>query len=517
MAAFLLSAAVAQAATPEERAAAAAEKKRLGSLYLRCDGKPNNMTDGESFARFVGAVTLLAIFAPQPEQPDPSKRLFGAAGVDACSQLIDGKDGESNGLRRLPLILARAIHHIEAKQYQEAIADVGKARGEADALHLAGNSYFDNSMGLSFNRIEAAARIRMGDAEGARAVALRDIDKNRFDLVALTSGQSFAEFLPQMSPEEERFLQHISRILPGGLAVYADRLEEVRRFADAARVRDDTQAFNDALAPKAKASIWPARAALSHALAGDGEGAARLAAAARANIQARIDAGKPEDDASKAVEILDLVTVVQLANQGKLAEARRNFAARSQWLSPSLGAVLEVNRRLRQGAAEAELFGALAATPEKLLQDRREARLARMLETDKDNRTLFYSIVPYAKVDDYERASKAVWNTQKSAMMIGKPAEAGYWTIYSSAMPLVSSDAIMLHAALQAKARGKKGFAILILPQRPMIAVVRFGNPGDAEVPGSMYIDADEAIAALRQAIPTPEEIKARQKAGRSV
>jgi hypothetical protein len=516
VAASLLSANLAEAARAQDKAAAAADKKRLGSLYLRCDGKPNNMTEGESLARFVGAVTLLGIFAPAPEQPDPSKRLFGEAGVDACSQLLDSREGETNGLRRLPLILARAVHRIEAKQYQEAIADVGLARAEATALHLAGNAYFDNSMGLSFNRIEAAARIRMGDAEGARAVSLREIEKQRYDLVALASGQSFAEFLPQMSPEEELYLQHVSRLIPGGLSVYADRLDEVGRFADAARLRDDLQAFTDGLTPKSKASIVRARAALSHALAGDMAQADKFAAEARANLQARIDEGKPENDNARTVEILDLVNVVRLAHDGKLAEARRNFAARSQWLSPGFGAVLEVNRRLRQGASEAELFGALADTPDKLLQDRREARLARMLETDKDNRTLFLSILPYAKVDDYERASKAVWNTEKSSMMARAVSADGLHTIFSTAMPLVSPDAILLHAALQAKAKGKQGFTLVIVPQRPMLAIVRFGNKGEAEMPDSLYLDSDDVIARLREAIPTPEQVKARQRAGRA-
>jgi hypothetical protein len=516
-AAGLIFATIAHAAAPDDRAAAADEKKRLGSLYLRCDGSPNNMSDGESFARFLGAVTLLAIFAPAPEQPDPKKRLFGAAGVQACSDLLDGKDGESNGLRRMPLILARAIHHIEAKEYQAAIADVGKARGEAEALHLAGNPYFDSSMGLSFNRIEAAARLRMGDAEGARTVALRDIDKHKFDLLALaSSSQSFGVFLPQMSPDEEHFLQLLGRVFPGGLQVYANRLDEVGRFADSAKVRGDMQSFTDSLVPKQKNSIWRARTALSHALAGDHDSAASLADAARANLQARRDGGKPEDDASKVVEVLDLVTVVQLANEGKIAEARRNFASRSQWLEPSFGAVLEVNRRLRQGAGQAELFGALADTPEKLWQDRQDALRARMQETDKDNSTLFSSIVRYAKVDDYELASKAVWNTAKSTMMLKKQGENGYWTLYSGTMPLVSWDAIILHAALQAKAQGKQGFAIAVSPQRPMIALARFGNAGDPDMPRSLYIDAGEAIANLRQAIPTPEEVKARRKAVRS-
>jgi hypothetical protein len=211
------------------------------------------------------------------------------------------------------------------------------------------------------------------------------------------------------------------------------------------------------------------------------------------------------------VEILDLVTVVQLAHDGKLADARRNFAARSQWLEPSFGAVMEVNRRLRQGASEAELFGALADTPEKLWQQRRDAQLARLLKSDSDNKTLFNAIFPYAKVEDYEAASKAVWNTDKSKMMLKKQSDAGYWTIFSSSQALVSADAIMLHAALQAKAKGKHGFIIVILPRRPMLAFVRFADPADGTVPASMYLDADAVIAELQQTIPTPEAIKARQ------
>ena len=84
-----------------------------GSLYLQCDGNPNNMSAGESLARLVGAVTLLGIFAPRVESPDPSKRQFGQAGVGACTSLIDGEKQETNLARRLPLILARALHRIE--------------------------------------------------------------------------------------------------------------------------------------------------------------------------------------------------------------------------------------------------------------------------------------------------------------------------------------------------------------------------------------------------------------------
>src|SRR5690606_6691407 len=107
---------------------------------------------------------------------DPAKRLFGPAGVDACSQLIDpGERAEGNPVRRVPLILARAAHRIEAKDYTAAIADVALARQEAAAAGLVGNPYFDRSMGLSFNNLEAAAHLRLGDPARAREVSLGSI------------------------------------------------------------------------------------------------------------------------------------------------------------------------------------------------------------------------------------------------------------------------------------------------------------------------------------------------------
>ena len=108
--------------------AGTAKDKNQGSFYLQCDGNPNNMSAGEGIARFIGAVTLLALFAPPVEAADAAKRKFGAAGAAACSQLIDGEKAEGNTARRLPLILARAIHHIEAKDYSAAVLDAQKAR-----------------------------------------------------------------------------------------------------------------------------------------------------------------------------------------------------------------------------------------------------------------------------------------------------------------------------------------------------------------------------------------------------
>jgi len=522
LAATLASAQVAQAQTRDERAAEAQERKEKGSLYLRCDGEPNNMTGGESFARFLGAITLLALFAPAPETPDPSKRLFGAEGVDACTQLIDGDKAEGNAVRRVPLILARSLHRIEAKEYEAALADVVKAREEAAAAGLVGNPYFDRSMGLSFAKIEAEILLRKKDPAAARDVALAAVDGMAFSFVPSIVVPDYASFVPDLSPAAERKLAANARIFPALLFAYADKLEEVGRFADAAAKREALIAVNEGLKPDDASSVIYARTALSHALAGSWDEAEKRAEFARSNLAARRAAGKPETNGAQVVEVLDLYDIARLAHQGDLATARRNFAARSQWLEPSLGTVMAVNRRLREGASEADLFGALATTPEDLWQKRFDDLMAVRLQRDTDNKTLFALIQPYAKVDDFENRTKDTWRVTKSRMMAKEADEDGQWRITSGGNIYSGIDSIMLHAALQAQAQGKDGFTMLVvLPQAtgaymPFSAgFARFVDRAEVASADALFIPASEVVAELSPVIPSPTELDARRKARR--
>jgi hypothetical protein len=511
----------AEAATKEERAAAerakAAEReeiKKLGSNYLRCDGQPNNMTDAESFARFIGAVTLLALFAPPAEAADPSKRQFGEKGVEACSKLLDDPKQETNGLRRIPLMLARGVHRIEAKDYAGAIADVELARAEAKALNLIGNPYFDRSMGRSFDQVEAAARLRMDDAASAETISLRGLGAMRYSYYPLITTDTYDEFTATLTPERERQLDSLSRMTMAYLILYADRLDDVGRFADAARKRESLIRAIDTLSPDEKMTELYASAALSHALAGEWDRADERAAFARTNLSDRKARGKPEEASAAAVEVLDLVDILRLTRDGKMKEARRSFAARSQWLSPSFGAVMETNRRLRPGATTDELFGALAKTPEELWAARRDDEMARRIALDADNKVLFYNIKPYTQISLYEGASKNTWRTDKSKLMGKEPVkDTKLMMIYGGQYGLAAFDVIMLHAALAAKARGKQGFLMDIRLKPAFFGMVLFVNQDDPDSDPERYISADEVIAELTALIPSPEMLAARKKA----
>lgn len=520
---FVGAAAAAAVALGNPAIASAAEDGK-GSFYLQCDGQPNNMTEGESFARFLGAVTLLGIFAPSREAADPAKRQFGAAGVDACTRLIDGEAAEGNGLRRLPLILARALHRIEAKDYPAALDDVAKAKAEAAALGLVGNPYFDRSMGLSFGLIESAARLRMDDASGAQRASLAGMAGMSYSLVPILTAQTYTEFLHEMSPEAQRDLEAQTRILPTLFGDFASRLEETGRFAEAAAKREALIRTAEELKPDNASSSLYAVAALSHALAGNWEDARRRAEFARDNLAARRAKGVPEDNSSSVVELLDLYEIIRLANEGEVAQARRSFAARSQWLEPSLGVVMETNRRLRDGAADEELLGVLAKTPEQLWQERRDAAMAVYLQQDTDNRSLFRLIWPYAKITEFEDRSRDTWRVAKSRMMSKEADEkTGLWRISAFGNRQTAIDSIMLHAALQARAQGKEGFTMLLSMPDQQIAYlgalsygwVRFVDRDEAGADADRFLAAEAVIGELSQVIPSPETLRARRTRSR--
>ncbi|MDE1468477.1 hypothetical protein [Aurantiacibacter sp. D1-12] len=496
----------------------AAHAQREPSLYLRCDGEPNNMTGGEQFARFLGAITLLGLFAPSPETPTPSARWFGQRGVDACTQLIDGEDGEGNPVRRIPLILARALHRIEAEDYAGALTDVEIARAEAEAAELAGNPYFDRSMGLSFNNIAAAAHLRMGNPELARDTSLANIADMQYSFVPSLFSDTYSRFVRDLSPEADIKLSSEAAIMPVFMVGYAAALDEVGRFGDSAAANEALITTLEGIATENTGSLPYARAAVAHGLADNWSEARDRAQFARRNMSERTNRGQPEDNQAAVVELLDFFSIVEMEEEGDLEMARRMFAARSQWTAPSFGAVLAMTDRLREGAAPEELFGSLALSGNEMWQRRYDDLMAIELQNDTDNDSLFNLIVNYAQVDEFEDRASHTWRLERSRLMADEADEDGQWAISAQGSPYSSIDSIMLHAALQAQERGYQGFTMLLGQPRPAYGGAittgwaRFVNPGDPHTDDLLFIPADEVIVELRELIPTRDEVRERRR-----
>jgi hypothetical protein len=498
-----------------------AESGKQPSLHIRCDGRPPQMSGGESFARFMGAVTLLGLFAPRPEAPDASKRLTGADGIAACSELIDGPHKDNNQLRRLQLILARAIHRMEVKDYAGAIADVDRARAEATDMKLVGNPYFDQSFGLSFDVLGAQATYAAGDAAAARAIGLRTAARDHFGYFPMISGLSFLTAVPAGSPQEDSAMTARDKVMPARGPVHAARLEELGRFAEAARLRDALTTLNADFNSEVHLAWLQSNAALSWAMAGDWKRADDLATAARAEIDKDDISGKPDPSRTGVLEVLDLYAIVKTAHDGHVDEARRNFAARSEWTAPSFGVVVATNRLLRAGAAPDQLTGALAKTPEDLWKAREARARAVFLKSVDDGKGEYFGIFPFAQINEYEKASHEVWRGDESGVIGDKPVKnSKFFALNPRELEpihrVVCPDALLLDAAVIAKARGFKGFVYIGSTTAGAMSYVEFGNPGDADMPEPLFIDADAVIAELRQLIPSPTELTAREKAAKS-
>ncbi len=486
----------------------AAEK--VPSRYLECDGQPNNTTAGESAARLLGAVTLLGLFAPSPEFPDASKRKFGDDGVTICSSLIDGEKSEGNQVRRLELLMARAVHQIEAKHYDLAISDSKLARTEAAKLGLTNDPYFNRSMGLSIDLIESEALIRNGKNDEARSVGLQKIRSYPHSYYPLIASRSYPEFQKDVSDLELEQMSALEKISIAQLQRSANRLDEVRRFSEAAQKRELFIEFFELLNLEDRPSGIYASAAVTHALANNWAKADERAKIAKDNLQHLREVGRTEDEAALAIEILDLYDILKLNHDGNIKDARRNFAARSRWSFPSFGQIVETNRLLRSDAKDDEIFGSLKPTPNELWENRRDEKLATMLEKDKNNKTLFGLILPFAPAKSYESLSKNVWRTDKSHLMLEKQRDKSHeWVLFIESDPMTQVDALLLHAALQAKSRGQVSFNYSMLDNSPSLGAARFISASGDKISEGRALNVDAVIAELRTVIPDPVALKA--------
>jgi hypothetical protein len=477
-----------------------------GSLYLQCDGNPNNMSAGESIARFIGAVTLLGVFAPATESPNSAKRKFGSAGVAACSALLDGPKAEVNIGRRLPLIVAKAIHYIEDDKYQDAINAISEARKEADLAGLSDNVYFQRSLGLSFDRIEAEALVRMGRGLQARSVSMRKIRTFPHSYYVLHKSADFYPLVREVTDDQLFQIDRLARIVRKDIWVKSSRVQLSGNFKEAARINESYLEFWNTFGEKYQPPEPLATTAVVHALNENWQLAEMRAQEARYNIELMRKDGVKFDYLPATSELLDLYDILVLVKEGEVKKARLKFSSRSDWLHITFPQRIKTIDLLQKNAEKADLVGSLSKSVEEIWEEQQSSELASLLNLGKNNNYLFELIEPYAKYEDYRRISNIVWSSRKSKIISEKPNEtSGDHTMY---LPNCSArtcvDGLILHAALEAKRRGFRGFRFGVSMQTANQGWVKFGALGDKGMAVDFYQDADEVINELQQIIPRP-------------
>ncbi len=109
---------------------------------------------------------------------------------------------------------------------------------------------------------------------------------------------------------------------------------------------------------------------------------------------------------------------------------------------------------------------------------------------------------------DLGRFSRSVWKGDKSPYLIKRTGREkydgeGFRVPVTDVTSLGAADALLLHCAVVARARGKSGF-VFSWTRNLNSAIVRFGERGDKGFPPEAFFSAAEVIAALSTEMPDP-------------
>lgn len=483
--------------------ALAASPAAAASDYLRCDGQTKGMGIAEGLARLTVVIGTMGLLGA-PESDNVRERRFGKEGVEACTQaLADGK-GKNDPRRRARLMLARAIHYVEAKDFDAALKDVRSF--PAIGGEKADDPGFLRSLALSALDLEAAILVRMDKPAEAEAVALRMAAQSPYDFQNQIRANRYITPTTGMTEAKRDFYRNFIRLAPEARLEQVEALEWAGDFAGAADASEGLLALIDSVGP---VPLLNARAAVQNILAGRIDRAEPLIAAARRQndeTAARVagSAGASQESVSRTDELLDFARIARLAADGKIAEARTQFGARSRWLAPSVPAVAHLTAKLRDGADHASLAGALERDPETLKADAVAAQ-QKTLTDDNATKALYSAIRPLLDNGDYAGLAKNMRQIDKSKFLQKKTDDRpGETLVMTGGNGVPAGEGFLLHAALLAKSRGKTSFAILPIRFSTITGRVLIQEP-DGKLPQDAFIKADEVIQALGPRFPKPE------------
>ena len=474
------------------------------SVFVQCDGSPNKASVLGTAARIVAITAVIGLLLPEGEAPDVTKRLKGKDGINACNEALDGAKPASDGGRRIELILARAIHHIEAGEFDAAIADAHFAGKDQPAL--AETQAYKQSLGLTALEIEAKALVGLGNLGDASAKGQEMANAAPYDVINMIHALQFVRLVKSYDMAKGVFYDQLVRMRPNSLSDRARARDLAGDFLGAA---DDyfAQAKLHKSVPEFPAQFFLSQAAVEYRLAGKIDHAEALIKEARDNNEADRTAGTNAATTTATSEVLDLYIVLTTNAKGDAARARILFAGRSDWVWPSTGAVAETSRILRSAATPQDIAAIPFPDPDAIWSNFLTRAVRVIADGGKDGIDRYQSFRDAFSATQFGSFANNVWKTDKSRYFSkedSKDYKARLIDTERNGTGMPSAYALFLHTALVAKAQGKQGFTLLPSQKYVYSTYVRIGNPGDDGIIAPILFNADKVIADLSPLIPQP-------------
>lgn len=479
---------------------AKAASRSSDPAYL-CDGRlapasgSEEITQAVVTAATLGVVGILFPFAD--DNPQPARGKDGIAACDQASAMA------THPVKRAELRLARAIHHLETRDYEAALADARSA--SALAGEHAQEPGYRRTMGVAQLNVEAVALYGLNRWLEAEDVALRMAAAAPWNLRVQRRATELLSFSRPLAAADRAFFERAGRLNPQFRVLYGIWLELDGDFRGAERMARLGTIGEEALDPSTRNPAALAARAFHLALAGDRSASDALAAEAMNVLAPSSGLKVPSRVRALAKEELALRDIVVLAEDGQ-AHAARDAFRKGRWSRVPSSSMIAVVNILRRDAPP-EALGWMAQNPAEVRaiwwKQRRE-----VVTSDAEVFKLFWWLA-YEPPGAYQSIVARVWSTDPALFRPGPGAasrQVGGELYTLEGFPHdLGVQALLLHAAVVAKSRGLDGLTLgpISAESDPSIWVA-FGKFGTPAFPAESTLLADDVIAALSPQMPKP-------------
>jgi hypothetical protein len=448
------------------------------TTFVQCDGYARPKAGSSDLVKGK-ALTRSWSFSGFSSGFNRGGRLPGAGGVSACkAALADPLTAEAGWIRRVTLNQALALHHLEAREPEAALAALDSAMAAAGSN--ASDTFYRRSTGVSLDILRAIALMRLGRGEeglGAvrRAAAARPWSK-RVQMLALgmlgidggheAEELALAERLRALDPDYAETVAAIH--LRSGR--YAEAWAQLRKRQEKDRPAAEAAGYFNYSEDVSKALV----AAYAAARAGDREGSRAVVESLRARSRAaaaqlgKLTAREPEVWSAAAIDKavtrpidrwIPVVEAAELLSAGDASGAQEKLISVTDW--PATPLLAQLTGDIRGKLAPEARKGLVAIEPAQLrarLHGDRNARLDRLASPE------LFSLLPEPEDEDQLNSFSGQFGLGlKNTGFKDKLLENGATRIEfvgSSSSPLAVEEMTLLRAARLALGDGRKAFVI---------------------------------------------------------